>query len=47
MGPQALNIEGISCFFNEIFMLYSWYFFREKPMKIRPLKSPEKPVKNM
>ena len=31
MGPEALNVKGFSCFFNKIFMPYSWNFSVKNP----------------
>ena len=39
-------LRGFSCFFHEVLMPYSWYF-SWKTHESSPLKSPEKPMKNM
>ena len=39
-------LRGFSCFLHEISMPYSWYFPR-KTHENSPLKSPERPLKNM
>ena len=47
MSHEALNIKGIFVSFSWDFHALLMGYFNENPMKIRPLKSPEKPMKNL